>query len=85
MAVTAASAQDTGRTHADASAIAACEQSFKRISFVTIDLRGDAPECSVTGLGRRRPITQPVPLSTALALIRSGTPSVVKNPREGEA
>lgn len=47
-------------------------------SFVRIVHHEDRIACELVGVVRHRPVSRPVPLSTATALVASGTPVVVR-------
>ena len=61
-----------------------CEQAFRRISYVCIDLRAGDPSCTVKGVGHRIPISRQVALPTALGLVERGFPFIVHRPSEPE-
>ena len=52
---------------------------LRRVYWVRVACGGDGPaRCEVSGLGHRLPVTLPVPLATASALIASGVPAVIE-------
>ncbi len=52
-----------------------------RISWVRIDLTGDAPRAEVAGVGQHRPVTRTVPLSVAADLAAEGVRTIVRRPK----
>ena len=52
---------------------------MRRIGWVRIEIQADGPCCTVFGVSHRLPVERSVPLGIALALWRSGVPTVIRH------
>ncbi len=51
---------------------------MRRMGWVRIEIQADGPRCTVFGVSHRLPVERSVPLGIALALWRSGVPTVIR-------
>ncbi len=58
---------------------------LRRVGWVVIEALPHGHRCQVMGVGHRVPVERVVPLTTALALWRSGVPTVVRRRRSTDA
>ena len=52
---------------------------MRRVAWVRITIEPAAVRAEVVGVGHRLPVTRPVPLVVAAALVADGIPSVVRH------